>query len=176
MKILIYVRPVSQIVFSQIADICFGHDDKCYISDFKSCNVLWSGNYIYNSYYDYDDHDLDEFLLNDILQRDRTLRLMPRNIAEMLVRRYWNGINELFAKERFNYVLILPVDCYTLDVIDRIAKLYNVKVISFIGTFISNYVRFTVRGEFNDLHRDIADEEVDDVLNNLLLPTYFPEI
>lgn len=173
MSILVYLRPFSKSVFSEVANRCFSDYDIHYISDFKSCNVMWSGEYLYDEAYDYIDEDLTP-IIDDIVMRDRTLRIMQYELAAMLVRRFWNGIRTLFRVQFFSYALILPVDCYTLDIIDRVAKLYGITVISFIGTFLSNYTRFSVRGEFHELHRNVSDHEVSNVLKGLLKTDYLP--
>lgn len=175
MKILVLERPFSRVFYRRVVSEVFNNPEIIGISEWKKCSEIWVGSYVYDERFDVSSDSLDPLLMNDIISRDRTLRDMDRMRAERQVRRYWNGLNSLMARERFDFIFSLPIDCFLMDVLYRVAEIRRIPVLSFVGSFISGYARITLRGEFNDLQRMVADEEVDSVLSCLLEKRFLPE-
>lgn len=173
-KILVYTRRFSKELFQEIINKTFKNADITFYSDFKNSGDIWTGKYIYDSKYDVPNAELQD-QMSDIICRDRVLRNTLKNKAPMLVTRLWNGIDELLSKEHFDYFFTLSIDCYTIDVLLRLCDKYNVKAISFLGSFISGYAWFTLRGERNLLKRNVSEEEAQKVFNQLIQKNYLPD-
>ena len=172
MKILIYTRRWNKVFFSQLSNLCFADADLYYYSDFKGIGEVWTGDFIYNSVYDNEKLPIPE--LNDIITRCRFLRSIKKSTAEKLCNRLYVGLDRYFREKKFDYVFMPIIDCYSLDILDRVAKKNHAHVISFVQNFISGYSRFSIRGERVDLHREISEEEVETVLSTLLDNSYAP--
>ena len=122
---------------------------------------LYSNKTVINIYY-------DDWEIQDIIDRCRYLRSIKREKAIELIIHYAYGINKIFDKNNINYIIAEIVDNYCMDVIYREALKRKIKVISPMGTFISGYMRFTVKGEIEHLNRIVLDEEAQIVLNRLM--------
>ena len=172
MKILIYVRFWNKDFFIKLAKLMYPDATIMVYSDFRGLGKYWTGNYIYNVKYD---SSLSEDVKQDIITRCRFLRGLESKKAEELCCRLYSGIEELFRTHKINMVLMPIIDCYSLDILDRVAKAKGIPVIAFCGNFIKGYSRFTVRGERIDLKRVVADSEVNTVYGMLTEQSYKPD-
>lgn len=171
MKILVYVRTWNKDFFGKMAKDAFENAEITYFSDFRKRGDIWSGEYIYNSKYDMDNLEYDE-IKNDIILRCRFLRSLPLQKAEALSRRFWNGFEELMKKEKYDVLITAAIDCYTMDIMERIVTKYNCGYYSIIPSFIKGYGRFTRRGELFDANRLVDDAEVNSVVEMLTKDDY----
>ena len=100
--------------------------------------------------------------LSSIIFRCRGLRSIPFEESKELIARalkYW--IN-FFDNHNYKLIVIHIIDNYVLDVMYRIAEIYNVKIIVLTEFFIRGYRRQTIFGEhFN--FREVPPEEVREV-------------
>lgn len=174
MKIFSYIRPKSKEFFCEVINKTFDYPEIVSFSDFKGLADIWAGTFLYNSDYEQPNADFEEEA-NDILSRCRTLRLLDRKQAYRQALRYWNGIDDIFSKYQFDYAVIFPVDNYTLDIIDRVARMRGVKTIAFIGTFISEHARISTRGEYRSIGRNVTDEEVEYWVHKLTDVKFLPD-
>ena len=159
MKIFTYIRPKAKEFFYNTIQEAFQNPEITSFSDFRGLADLWAGNFLYDVKYD-KPNEAFENEVDDILPRCRTLRAMSREQAYLQARRYWNGIEEIFSRTHYDYAVILPVDCYTLDIIDRVAKRYGTHVIAFIGSIFEGHSKITIRGEYTSVGRNVSDDEV----------------
>lgn len=171
MKVMLYIRPKAKAFFCQVANKVFDHPTLVTYSDFNRIADVWAGQYIYSEKYDAENERFEKEA-PDILPRCRTLRKMPHELAYKLARRYWNGMEEFFEEQRFDYVFLLPPDCYTLDIIARVAAHKGVRVISFLGSPFAGYARMTLRGEYNQVRDDVGDDEIAPLVEKMTQVAY----
>ena len=174
MKIFSYIRPKSKKFFYEVINKAFDYPEIISFSDFKGLADIWAGSFLYNSDYEHPNADFEEEA-DDILARCRTLRLLDKKQAYKQALRYWNGIDEIFSEFQFDYAVIFPVDCYTLDIIDRIARMHGVKTIAFIGTFITKHARISTRGEYHSIGRAVTHEEASYWVHKLTDIKFLPD-
>ncbi len=108
----------------------------------------------------------------DIRLRCRFLRSIPQEKAEELSRRFWNGLEKRWKLEHYDAVVSPLIDCYTMDIIERMARRMGCQYFSLVTFFARGYSRFTRRGELYDAKREVSDEEVDRVLDMLTDDSY----
>lgn len=171
MRVLIYTRPKSEGFFRDIAMGVFDKPEIITFSDYNYIADIWAGKYIYDEKYDADNADF-ETEKDDILPRCRTLRNMDSKLAYTLARRYWNGMEEFFSDRKIDYMLTMPVDCYSLDIICRIAQRHGVNIISFVGSAIGGYAWFTLRGEIHKARLHVPEEETRGVVEKMMETRY----
>lgn len=95
--------------------------------------------------------------VEDIIRRCRVLRCLPDSEARVRAvagLRTWKRILE---DGGYSFALLLPVDSFVLDTLERAARLTNVPALYPVGTAFDGRIRFTDRG---DLRGQIAlDDE-----------------
>lgn len=171
MRILVYVRKWNKSFYLKLIQKAFDNPEIDIISDFRSVGDIWSGQYIYNSDYDYL-NELYEREKEDIITRCRFLRSISQEKAEELSRRFWNGIEQLYKLNNYTIVVSAIIDCYTMDIIERIAKCMGCQYFSLVTFFAKGYSRFTRRGELYNAKRNVSDEEAYRVLAMLIDDSY----
>lgn len=171
MNVLLYVRPKAIEFFTAVADMVFQNTRIVTYSDYNGIADFWAGKYIYNDEYDRQNDEFEK-QVDDILPRCRTLRRMNHDLAYKLARRYWNGMEEFFSEQNFDYLLTIPIDCYTLDIIVRVAERHGVHIISFVGSPFENRAKLTVRGEYNRVRDDVPQEEIKMFVDKMMRISY----
>jgi len=173
MKILVYLRRGQNDFYIRLAKETFPNADIISVSDFKNTADLWFGNYIYRKMnaepYFYDEE------LEDIRLRCRFLRTLEKEVAYTLINNLAHGLHEVFVINKIDLVIGNLIDCYTLDVLERITKEFNILYISFVGHFFNGYCRISARGELRQLPRKVSQEEVETVLSQVLNDNYKPD-
>lgn len=171
MNIAIYSRPWNKEFYKNMA---MNLGDKVIdISDFKGKCDYWIGENLYKDKIK-DVQILDEKEFYDIYKRCRFLRSLDKNIAFDLIRKSCNYINFIFEKEDIEIVIAPIIDCYTLDVLERVSRRFNIKFISFVNHFFNGYMRFTVRGELIKIRDKVSNEEIESVYNDVINIDYKP--
>ncbi len=160
MKVLIYTRPKSEGYFRTVANGVFGKPEIVTFSDYNYIADVWAGKYIYSEKYDTPNESFEKIAW-DILPRCRTLRKMPAELAHKLALRYWNGMEEFFSENRFDYLFTMPVDCYSLDIICRMAEKHGVHIVSIVGSVFSGHAKLTVRGEYTKVREEVPEADID---------------
>lgn len=172
MKILVYGKKESRLLFCKAFKSAVEECDFVTISNFKDGAEIWSGDYLYNSHYDLGS-DIDEKVILDIVQRDRSLSKLDYESARLYVVRYWHGVEHLF-EQNFDAFMGSSVDMFTIDILQRIALIKKVPVIAPLGSFLEGYAWFTLHGERIDLGRIPDEAEVEKVYQELLKDSFLP--
>ncbi len=172
-NVLLYERPYTKVFFRKVAIGAFNNCKLITMSEYKNCSDIWLSRYLYSDAYDHAPY-CDALTVNDIIMRCRTLRIMDSTRAQRIVHRTWSGIFELFQNFHIDYVLAMSLDNYVGDILFRIANLLGKPVYSFLGSFASGYVRFTLRGEKNCLNRGVTIEEAQKLLTEIQKSYYLP--
>lgn len=159
MNVMLYVRPKSETFFREVAMRVFDNPSIITFSDYNRIADFWAGKFLYSDQYDKTNQDFEK-VVSDILPRCRTLRKMDSGLARKLANRYWNGMSEFFEKNKIDYLITMPVDCYSLDIICRVAEIYGVRVISFLGSPFANHAKITLRGEYKKVRESVSKDEV----------------
>lgn len=172
--VLLYERPYTKFFFRKVIEGIFNNFDLLTISEYKKCSDIWQSDFLYDETLDTLEETCNENTIKDVINRCRTLRIMDHSRAKRIVRRTWNGIDLLFKKKKIDYVFAMSLDNYIGDILFRLANIYDVPVYSFLGSFAEGYVRFTLRGEHNYLHRDVSEEEAAVLLSKVSKTSYLP--
>lgn len=172
MRVLVHVRPYSKRFFTAIAESTFGDCQIDTISEFRKCCDFWEGDFSTDCSMD---ADLDKALVEDIVCRDRYLRLLPVESATRIVRRFWNGVDRLFHRNNYRYVLLHPIDCHVQDIIERVARAHGATPISFVGSFLGGYAKFTLRGEGINVRDEVDSREVEKIATALKDKYFLPD-
>lgn len=171
MRILIYLRPKAKDFFLRVANGVFDNPEIITYSDYNHIADVWAGKYIYSEKYDVENQEFEKEA-SDILPRCRTLRKMDSKFADTLARRYWNGMEEFFSQNSFDYLLTIPVDCYSLDILCRVAERNGVRIISVIGSPFAGYAKLTVRGEYRRVRSEVSKDEIDRLVGKMTQTSY----
>ena len=155
MKILIYMRPNSELFLTNLAK-AIDKDCSIYkICDFKGYGDYWCGKALYLN-------EKDTSFSNDIMEnirlRCRFLRSIDKELAYSLIQKYTHGIREIFNKQKPDLVLAQIPDNYCMDIIQRIAVEHGSTLIHVIGEFIKGYSRLSLRGEYIYTREATLDE------------------
>lgn len=175
-RVLLFDRPHTDYILKRVLSEVFNEAcEYTILSEYRNYGANWVGDFVYDKHYDSPNDVPGDSVVLDVIQRDRVLRGIDREIASSLVRRYWHAIDRLFDEKDFDLVASLSIDCYLIDVLYRVADIHRVPILSFIGSFMSEYTRFTLRGERQELDRAVGEEEVVRVLNRLTDPRFLPD-
>lgn len=103
-----------------------------------------------------------------IIKNDRTFRISLSYFdASQLIYSTAKYLIEFFKENKVDILLTHMVDCYTVDLLTRIARYFDVIIIPYCGSpFNEDYVVITERGEGHDL-RDPSEIEVDNFITFL---------
>lgn len=117
--------------------------------------------------------------INDTILKCRLLRELPYAAAIAHVKSLSFSINNFFSSISIDCLLMEAVDQYYHDIIFKIAKLNNIKVICLVGSMINGYSRITnTEGDYIENRTYISPSEVNSQLqmlcNSSYLPSYVP--
>jgi Capsule polysaccharide biosynthesis protein len=101
--------------------------------------------------------------IDQILARDRLLRLLPRGQALRMIHAMRLALEGLLDHTEPDYVLTMAVDCYTLDLLHRLCRERGITSIGMISAPVEGLTLITSYGEFRQV-RDPEDREIDTVL------------
>lgn len=174
MKILLFENRYSSKLFRKAIEYAFEGAQIVGISEYRGLSDIWIGSYLYDNSYDAPP-SLSQEAIDDVIARDRALAIMNKDRADRIVRRYWNGLCELFDTSHFDCVISVALDRYGEDILFRKAAECHLPVISPVGSFMSEYAMFTQRGELTPLHRGVSQEEISRVLSQLVDVRYLPK-
>ena len=124
MNILIYTRPWNKDYQIKLIKQIFPNAQIITISDFKYCGDIWINKLQSKE----NGPTILDDEISDIILRCRFLRNIERQRAEKLASDTINKIDLFFDKMNFDCCYMQIPDCYTMDVICRIAKKKNIKV------------------------------------------------
>lgn len=171
--VLTYETRSSKGLYTDLAQSVYPGVKIVSISNFRNAADLWTGDYIYNDLgtFDDDNYKAAEF---EIITRCRFLRSLDNEQAKKLASKVWKGISHLFEKWQVVAVFQRMIDEYTLDIMERIATLHGVPVVSYVGHFFNGYFRITTRGELNNLRDNPTEAEIDGVCKRVLDDSFKP--
>lgn len=172
MKVLVHLRPGEKDFYLKLVNMAFPDDEIITVSDENGSGMIWFGQYLYN---DTSNAYFDTDTTNDIIMRCRFLRKIDRRLAVKLINNLACGLDSLFAESHLSVVVGGLVDCYTQDVLERIACKHEVLYVSFVGHFFTGYARITSRGELRQFPREVSDQEIKDVLNKISVESFKPD-
>lgn len=105
-------------------------------------------------------YDLSEADYFEIMARSSVLRLLPWEQARRIIDAMYRTIDELTDAARPDYLLSTSVDNYPTDILARICRKKQVKLIMFCAGNTPNTIIVTNYGEFNKV-REPGDAEID---------------
>lgn len=146
---------------------------KC-ISEHQKGADIWTGTYLYGEEYGRP-NSVFEKNWPDIYPRSLALRINDKELAHEWALRVWNGVEELFSENSFDYVIMPQIDRYLYDIIDRIAEKSNTLVIGAESSIFSGYCRMSVRGEYKEVRGDVPEEEVEERVRQLTQNDFIPD-
>lgn len=171
--VIAFERPVTGNLYTKLAQVIYPQSLILSISNFRGKADIWTGDFL-NSKQGVATTFLFDQYAEEIIQRCRFLRSINKSKAYDLAARFWWFVENLFKKYNIIAVFQPMIDEYTLDIMQRVASLHNVPVVSFVGHFFNGYFRITTRGELNILRDEPSSEEVDSVCAEILQDSYKP--
>lgn len=104
--------------------------------------------------------------LNQVIGRDRVLRVLPGDQAERMVHAMKLALEEMTDDAQPDYLLSSSVDCYMPDLLFRICRERGITAIGIIAATVSGRCRVTSYGEFRKVC-DPEDADIDMSLTDL---------
>lgn len=171
--VLAYETRSSKGLYTDLAKAVYPNIKVVSVSNFRNTADIWTGAYIYKELGQFDDEDYKAAEI-EIVNRCRFLRSLDGQRAKELASKVWKGISSIFAEYKVVAVFQRMIDEYTLDITERIAKIHDVPVVSFVGHFFNGYFRITTRGELNELREQPSQSEIETVCESVLSSGYKP--
>lgn len=174
MRIFVHMRIGEGNFYLKLIQMAYPAAEIITFADQRGKAMVWTGDYIYSPKYDSPEHFFDTNVMEEIRIRCRFLRRLEAEKAYRLIDRLANGLNAYLGEQRIDFIMGGLIDCYVQDVLHRVAVRHGILYVSFVGHFFNGYARISARGELNNLHRDVSQQEVQSVLNDLLKVEYKP--
>lgn len=171
--VIAYETRSSKGLYTDLAQAVYPGTKIISISNFRNAADIWTGDYVYDDLGSFGDGDYREAEL-EIISRCRFLRSLDVEQAKMLASKVWKGISGLFERYQVIAVFQRMIDEYTLDIMERIATLHGVPVVSYVGHFFNGYFRITTRGELNNLRDNPSEAEIERVCKRVLNSGFKP--
>lgn len=110
----------------------------------------------------------NELDIESIIKNDRTFRIsLSYYDATKLIFVTAKYLIDFFKKNKFDILVTHMVDCYTVDILTRIARYFNVQIIPYCASsFGGDYIMITERGESHYV-REPLEAEVDSFISFL---------
>jgi len=105
--------------------------------------------------------------LNQVVQRDRVLRILPRDQAERMAHAMKLTLEEMLDRVQPNYLFSQSVDCYILDLLFRTCRERKIAIVGIVSAGVNGRCQVTSYGEFNKVC-DPNDAEIDLSLTSLV--------
>lgn len=113
--------------------------------------------------------------IDNIYNRCRVIRSLPKNLAVEMIISYENVFEELFSTQQFHYIFSFPIDRYPMDVLERVAKRYGVEYFEVTACLFDNTSMLLKRGKVikmpDGIEKSISFEEA---FSTLVSPKYTP--
>jgi hypothetical protein len=106
--------------------------------------------------------------IDNIIKNERVFRLtMTYSDALKLILSCSKCVIEVFKAKKYDILVTHMVDSYVVDIITRIARYYEVPIVSFCGSsFGKEYLSITERGE-PYIVRDVEENEITNFIQNI---------
>ncbi|KTC81430.1 hypothetical protein [Legionella brunensis] len=179
-KILAFARRRHFKRIISLASQLFGQDAEIQlISDERlgGNKVDWWGDVFYQELKSSSRNTNSYLPMEDIIQRCRFLRTLPFKTASHLAVIAYRTWEIILEKNDYDIVLLLPIDSFVLDTLQRVAKEKGIPAFSPINTLFSKRVRFTVRGELLGQLKmtSVLEESYNNSLNQLTKIDFRPD-
>lgn len=176
MKVLVLTRRFVYKYNSKIAKSLFDDGTEfVFISDERLpyVGVKWWGKYFYH--FKYSDDLLDEFYsknidFDDVIQRCRQLRALPKFKAYDYIRRAILSWRQILLDIKPDFVLSLPIDSYIIHSLYIVCDRLKIPSVDVQYTQFPNRIRFTRFGELLSNYDEGDTGEFKSFLNNLERP------
>ncbi len=152
-SVICYVRPWHEEQMKNFCRFAFPLSNIFNISEHRKVDQLG----LSKRYYEYlqksnkqalnNDDLLTNDLMSDFIGRCRLLRSLARKNAEKHLLAMAHAVSDILQEVKPNYLLSLTVDSYIMDLFRHFCKIYNIKFIGLVPTFVNGYYRVTERGE-----------------------------
>ena len=173
-KVLLCTEPRTKTFLVSAASYAFDNPSILCISEYKKKADIWAGTYLYGEAYGKPNAAFEQEW-PDIYPRSLSLRVNDEKLSHEWALRIWNGIEELFRENSFNYVIMPQIDRHLYDIIERIARKNQAMVIGLLGSIFSGYCRMCVRGEYNKVRSEVPEKEVEERVNQLTRNDFIPD-
>lgn len=104
--------------------------------------------------------------ISSIIFRDRVLRNKPFSECLVLIRRAVGNVLNCLKGQKFDSLVIYPVDNFIMDILVTIAKREGIRCYGVCNFFLSEYKRVTLFGEHTPF-REPSETEVTNVVDKL---------
>ena len=173
-RVLLCTEPRTKAFLVNATLIAFDKPHIVCISEFKKNVDIWTGIYLYGQKYKKNNPEFEQEW-PDIYPRSLALRVNDEKLSHEWALRVWNGIEELFHENMFDYVIMPQIDRYLYDIIERIAQKKNIIVIGGGGSIFSGNCQVAVRGEYKEVKGEVSDEEVETRVQKLTNNQFLPD-
>lgn len=174
MRILVHKRRGEEDFYLKLVQMSYPSAEIITFADERGKAMVWAGDFLYSAQYDKAEHFFDINVMEDMRIRCRFLRTLEKEKAYRLIDRLANGLDGFFKEQKIDFIMGGLIDCYVQDVLNRVATLYGILYVSFVGHFFNGYARVSVRGELNQFPREVSQQEIQSVLADILRIEYKP--
>ena len=146
------------------------------ISDNKDCDETGLVNNFYRNLENekiYLKSNISNKKVNEIIERDRMLRNINRNLSIKLINSMYQAIEKVLTQFKPKIVLSMAIDSYVLDLLYLICKKKKIKYVGLIASCINGYFRITAKGELNK-NLKFKKKNNSKILDHFLKDNYTP--
>lgn len=111
--------------------------------------------------------------VNEIIERDRMLRNINRNLSIKLINSMYQAIEKVLTQFKPKLVVSMAIDSYVLDLLFLICKKKRIKYVGLIASCINGYFRITAKGELNK-NLKFKKKNNSKILDDFLKDNYTP--
>lgn len=173
-RVLLCTEPRTKEFLVESASYAFDEPTITCISEYKKNTDIWTGTYLYGQGYDKNNPEFEQEW-PDIYPRSLALRINDESLSHEWALRVWNGIEELFHKTSFDYVIMPQIDRYLYDIIERIGRKNHIVVIGGGSSIFFGYCQVAVRGEYKKVKSEVSEEEVEKRVQKLTNNKFLPD-
>ena len=129
-------------------------------------------------YFYYKNQQISSFTkdeIENIIDRCRVLRNIGKNKARKMVIAYENVFEDLFKDNSYSNIISFPIDRYPMDVMNRVAKRYNIDHLEITVSVLNNFSMILKLGEILSLPNNLLSTITEkDAYNQLIDDNYKP--
>ncbi|NER93883.1 MAG: hypothetical protein F6J86_08590 [Symploca sp. SIO1B1] len=183
-RIMVFGRRFHFQRVSTVATLLFPNSEIEVWSDenLGGSSVQWWGKWFYNSLDNLESEqhqnlisELSESAIEEIIQRCRYLRVCSKHQARQLAIAGYIAWSQILQEFHYSILLLLPIDSFVLDTLQRAAESLNIPAIYPINTLFPGYIRFTTRGELLGHLPNIEQKALDSVVEKLQKVDFKPD-
>lgn len=182
-EIIIYTRPWFSAYYSLLAFA---------VKKNLGCNVSFVSDYSVSGSFDLRSTAVSNYekrskrcsddkikpYISDIIKRDRLLRSLNWDEAELRIHSYYYAIQDYFVGRKVVCVISATVDQYVVDLIYLYCVINKIPFIGYHISVLPKYTLFTARGETHP-YRRVTSDEIDHAIgvisDTAFRPAYIPK-